>query len=417
MGSYNIADYGAVGDGNSANADINTAAFQKAIAAGGIFVPPGLFVVNDGQLVVSKPNLTIRGEATMGSNPAYGPTSTIIARGPGDTLSIKAPGCSVRGIAWAPSVPGQQTGDDAFLKISATQVSVEHLYMNSPNIGISLQEPSLVGGEFWIENVEMEGGFTGLAGIVANAGDAAVCLKHIVMDGAGSATQPKYGVLVTSCGELVMYGACDIISMGACLALVPGLNGVKNQHIVAAKINECYFDSPSGLGAVLALPQANGFISSLKFTSVWASTAANGNGAQNTNGFTIDGSLAVGSPLPPIQDVSLVNCEAKGFTGRCGIFARSVQGLKIIGSTFGANYIGIWLSTGCVGAIVKGNFSGNYVPPLVLGQSGGNAAYGINIEAAVSNIVVTENIGYGNGAGHINNQAPPFVGFLALNLP
>ena len=97
MSSFDITNYGAKGDGDIANAGVNTAAFLQAIAAGGAYVPPSAgFVVNNGQIRVGG-NVKIWGEASMGSNPQWGNTSHIIGHGPGDTLAVSGGGCLIAG--------------------------------------------------------------------------------------------------------------------------------------------------------------------------------------------------------------------------------------------------------------------------------------------------------------------------------
>ena len=121
----------------------------------------------------------------------------------------------------------------------------------------------------------MEGGFTGIAGIVVNAGNATASLRHVIMNN-WFGPQPPYGVLVTDSGEFTMSNECDIMQVGCPVALIPGLGGVLGQSVVAAKINNCYLDSPSGLGGLYVSPRANAFVSTLTLSSVWVSTASNG---------------------------------------------------------------------------------------------------------------------------------------------
>lgn len=74
---YNlVTDYGAIGDGDTANATKNTAAIQQAItdihnsgAPGIIYIPPYApaagkvagFVVNNGSITISDPNVVLQG--------------------------------------------------------------------------------------------------------------------------------------------------------------------------------------------------------------------------------------------------------------------------------------------------------------------------------------------------------------------
>jgi len=63
-----IKEFGAIGDGNAANASVNKAAFENAMAAAieysGVFVPPGHYVI-DGEITIPKNNLTIFGNAKI----------------------------------------------------------------------------------------------------------------------------------------------------------------------------------------------------------------------------------------------------------------------------------------------------------------------------------------------------------------
>lgn len=405
-----VTDFGAIGDGNVANADINTAAFLKAMAGGptgpkGIFVPasPGGFVVNNGQIVLIADHSMISGMASQGAS-FNGPTSLLIGHGPGHTLTVNGAGCVVEGLAFKPNVKGEQKGTDSYILATNTQPTLRDLYMYSPNIGITLQLPTLAEGEFWLENI-LIGGNIGYAGIVANAGDAAIYMRHIIMYGDG--TQPQYGILVTSCGELDITGGTDIINMGNCLALRPGMNGVKSQHIIAVLVSESLFDSGNGQGCVYICPETDAFVNVVKFTNVWTSTSGNNNGNNPTNGFTFDGTRAKPAlPVPAIQDVTLVNCVGKSFKGHCGVYANNVQGLSIQASTFGDNNVGIWLKN-CSEAQIIGNKCGAYSGGFFPGTNGGNTVFGIFIEATLSPFMVMMNMCYGNPQGGVHNANSP----------
>lgn len=420
---YNVMDFGAVSDGDVTKAKANAAAFNGATVAasnpsspGVVYVPSTTkgFIISNGTWKVPTNNLVIRGEASMGSNPIWGATSLIIGTGPGNTLEIGGGGCNIKNLVFKSNASGEQKGSDAFLLITNTQVSVSDLYMNSPNIGISLQLPSGANGEFWLKDIEMEGGFA-YAGIVVNVGNAAVRINHTIMNN-WFGPQPSYGILVQSAGEFIMDGGCDIMQMGNCLALVPGLGGVKNQYVSAIKISDCLFDSANGLGCVYIAPQSNGFVITARFTSVWASKNGNAAGIV-TNGFTLDGTQTVGSPQVPIQDITFVNCEGKSFTNHCGLYAKGVQALTISNCTFGDNYMGVWLANGCSDVIVTGNKVGNYAPAIQGQVNGGNADHGIFIEPSVTRFIVAENLGYGNGKGNVLSLALPGAGVIGINLP
>lgn len=408
---YDVTTYGAVADGLVTSSGINTTAFMAATAAaanpaapGAVYVPPSAkgFVVNNGAWIVSASNAVIRGEASMGSEDGS-PTSLVIGHGAGDTLTVSGSGCLVQGLMFKPLTYGEQKVADAFLKVTNTQVTIRDLSMSDPCIGISLQLPSLQEGEFWIKDVLIGGSF-GVAGIVVNAGDAAVRIGHVVMY--CDDVQPPYGICVSSCGELVINDATDVINCGNCLALVPGMGGVKSQHVIATMVSDSLFDSGNGQGCVYVGPQSDGFVLNTRFCNVWTSTPDNNRGKNPTNGFTLDGSMArpVLPNVLPIQDVTLTNCLAKSFVNHCGVYAKNVNGLGIFNSTFGACYRGIQIAPGCPGFILSGNRCGAYVPSPGSFPAG-NANYGILIEAN-DQFIVTGNLLYGNGTGGYVNLGP-----------
>lgn len=413
----NVVDYGAIGDGSVANAAVNTAAFQAAIAAGGTtYVPPSPagFVVNNDAIKISTPGAVIMGDASMGaSSPG---TSTIIGHGPGNIITVTATGCSVRGLAFKPSVAGEQKGSDAFVLVTGTQCSLRDLYMASPNTGISLQLPPAANGEFWIKDV-LIGGTIGTSVITANVGNAAVRIDHVIAYNDNGAPQPPYGIVVTAAGELTIGGGTDIIQCGTCLAIVPGLGGVKGQFVVAIFVSDSLFDSGNGTGCVYIGPMADAYVLTVRFVNAWASTPNNGNGQWPTNGFTFDGSGSKPSPqLKPIQDVCLTNCVGKAFVNHCGVYAKAVAGLSIQNCSFGGCFNGIQIGPGCSGFILSGNKCGDYVPPTIGQPTGGNAAYGILIEPN-DQFIVTGNLLYGNGKGGVINLGPVTPRqVIALNL-
>lgn len=409
-----VADFGAVGDGNPANAAINTLAFQKAIAAGNAYVPPGKFVVNNGQIKITTPNVVFRGEGSMGSSSDYNaPTSLIMGQGPGHTLSVTGPGCTIKNLVFKSS---GQSGGDACILVTGTQCTLSDMCFDSPNIGISLQLPADALGEFWIKDVLM-GDIIRVAGISANAGCATVHLNHVIMCNFGG-PQPPYGVVITSAGEFIMNNGCDIIGMGTCLAIVPGLDGTKNQYVNAVTISDSYFDSGNGLGCVYICPKNAGYVSIVRMSNVWTSTDNNNSGHNPTNGFTFDGTQSIPAlGNPAIQDISMVNCTGRSFVGHCGLYAKGVQGLGIFNSTFAGNFDGIHIAAGCSGVILIGNKCGNYTPSPV-GFPPINTAYGIVIEPTNTNepFTVAMNMCYGNGKmGLFNNNPPRPYQIVALN--
>lgn len=390
---YNVAvsPYNAVGDGVTNN----TAAFNSAIAAiqssgapGILYVPPsaGGFLVSNGSLTISSPNIILQGAGGMGSNGSGAGASTIIGSGSGDTITITGMGCAVRDLAFAQS--GAQNG--SYLKISQTgsggsqgQITVSNVHMASPYIGVTLSSPSGE-GEYWIERLLIEGNITG-GGISINVGDAAVNLRHVVMYNDSATSQPSYGIQVQSAGELIICDGTDIVQMGNCLAIVPG----QNQRVIATFVSDSLFDSGNGQGCVYIGPSGNGYVLTTRFSNVWASTGSN----ISTNGFTFIGSGST-NPYPSIQDVSLVNCVGQGFSGHDGLYATNVIGLSVTSSTFGGNYVGINIAAGMSNFVLTGNKCGNYTAP------GGNSFYGIIINAGASDhYTMIGNLLSGNGSG------------------
>ena len=413
---HNVIDYGAVGDGNPANATKNTVAFNNAIAnaansnnPGPVYVPMSTkgFVVNNGQIRINTPNVVMYGDASMGSGWPNSSTSTIIGTGTGHTLTVSGMGCNVKNLVFRQFAQGTQKGSDAFVLVQDTTCTISDLYLGSPNIGISLQLLPNVMGEFWIKDILVEG-LIGTAGVVANAGNATVHLNHVIMSNFGG-PQPPFGIKVTSCGELIIDNGCDIINCGNCLAIVPGIDGVKNQYVNAIFVSDSLFDGGDGQGTVWISPSNGGYVLTAKFTNVWASTAGNNNGTSPTNGFLFDGSHSTPAlpTLRAIQDVSLSNCVSKSFRRHCGVYATAVDALSIQGCTFGDCFNGIQIAKGCSSFVLIGNKCGNYVPPSVPNAAGGNEAYGILIEPTTLPFTAALNMCYGNGIGTILNQNPP----------
>lgn len=408
---YNVVDFGAIGDGNPANAAVNTVAFQQALSKGTVYVPVGKFVVNNGMLTLPTAGQKIYGEAQMGANPSWGAvTSTIIGKGPGHTLRLPMVGCFVQGLAFQPSVVGEQKGTDAYIQVENTQTFLRDISIQSPNIGIAVNIAEHKGGQFWVRDVLVQGTI-GYAGIACNNGGGTAHFSHVIMF--ADSPQPPYGIVVTSAGELQIDCGCDIINCGNCLALVPGLNGVPNQEVTATTVSGSLFDSGNGAGCVYVCPTNGGYILKATFTDVWASTGKN---AGNTNGFTFDGSQSKPAIFKPIQNVKLVGCTSKSFTTHCGLYARGVDALSITASTFGDNFNGIQLAAGCTNFLVSNNHCGPFVPASGGNPTPGNLAYGVYIEAGNPLGICTNNVLTGNRAGGLFNAAPGVGQIIGLNL-
>jgi hypothetical protein len=266
--------------------------------------------------------------------------------------------------------------------------------MESPNVGIALQPTSLGGGEYWIENLLIEGTIRG-GGIYVNVGAAAVYLRHVIMYHADVNNQPQYGIQVTSSGELII-SDCDIAQMGICLSIVPG----QGQYAIATYVSNSFFDN-GRTACVYVAPTGDGFVSTMRFANVWTSTGIPDNPGR-ANGFSFVGLYS--TPPPGIEfvidDVSLVNCLGQGFVGNAGLYAHTVHGLSITSSTFGGNFNGIQIAAGTQNFVLAGNMCGNYVPPPANQPNGNNTYYGIYIDPGASDhYVVVGNLLNGNTGG------------------
>lgn len=399
---YDVTSYGAINDGDPANRAINTSAFQNAInsaaaSPGPIYIPMGKgFCLNNGQLVLPAPNMKFFGEGAMGANPAWGATSSIKGFGPGDTLKVAQGGSQIYGLTF--SGEGQQ-GNDSYLRVQETQVDLHDLYMNSPNVGITIESrPGSFIGQSWLRNIEMEGTFK-TAGIDISNGGGAARLDHVLMFNGTmlpSDPQPSYGILVRSAGELVITRS-DIDNCGTNLAIVPGMDGVPNTFVNAVMISDSLFDNGNG-DQVLIRPEGSSFVHNVRFSNVWTSSINNNGGAWPGNGFTFDGSRSKPLAVLPILDVGLANCLGQCFLSHCGLYAKSVYGLSVVGSTFGGNFNGIQ-TYGTKGTLV-GNKCGHYVAPPLGTTTGGNAAFGMLLEKSAM-AVSSDNLLDGNGRGPI----------------
>jgi hypothetical protein len=417
---YDPTTYGAVGDGKTDCTNAYLAATLDASGAGGkppgpLYIPmtPKGHLIQNGRWSLPNANMKVFGDASMGSVLDWGPTSAVIGHGPGNTLTIPQGGCSVGGLAWRPN-DMQQTGQDAFIKVLGTQVTLHDMFMDGPNIGIVQSMTWPAGGQFWVENV-LIGGNIRTGGIRTSAGNSAVRLHHVRMfcnntDAQGaSLPQPAYGTLVTCAGELIV-SDCDFDNCGVNLAIVPGSEGIPNQNVSAVMISNSYFDNGNGKAQFLVRPQGNGFVQNVRICGGWTSTVNNNGGTWNTDGYHFDGTLST----PPtgvnaIEDVTLVNLIAQNHLQHVGVYAIGVSGLNLIGVTAGGNYHGVQIggqtpNTACSGLIV-GCKLGNYVtPPLAspLPFSGGNRMFGVVIQKSPAMRLSIDNCLDGNGAGPID---------------
>ncbi|HVX14821.1 MAG TPA: hypothetical protein VHC22_26765 [Pirellulales bacterium] len=406
---YNVLDYGAIGDGTTDN----TTAFINAINAiqssggpGILYVPsytPNClgYVVQNGRLTISQPNIVLQGAGSMGSNGGGVGASTILGNGSGSTFTISAMGCTVRDLAFKPGPTSSQSGSDSYLNISfltgpgGGQITVSNVHMESPFIGITLYQPPTyegrpTGGNYWIERVVMEGGFVaGGGGINANVGGAAINIRHVIMYNTnGPASQPGYGIQVTNAAELIICDGTDIDMMGSCLNIVPGTN----QAVGAVLVSDSLFDTGNGAGCVTIFPTGNGWVQVVRFSNVWTSTQIGV--SPNTSGFFFDGlNSTPPAGMKAIQDVSLVNCLGQGFNGHAGLFAAGVDALSVTSSTFSGNAFGIYIYNNMYNFILNGNKCGPF------SYGGANTSWGILINAGCDHYVISNNLLNGNGAG------------------
>ncbi len=392
MPTYDLQALGCVLDGNPANAAKNTTIFRQAIQSaksnpGPIYLGMGNgLAVTNGQLNLDAPNMVLRGEAGMGTVSDWGPTSLIRGFGPGDTLKVTQGGCRISGLCWQGDSQGPA---DSFIKITQTQVEVFDCNMDSPNIGIKVLFPFMQAGQFWARNILM-GGMIKVCGMDIGAGQAAVKLDHVRMFNGSmdpGSPQPPYGVLVKSAGEFMMLGSCDIDNCGINLAIVPGLTGVANEYVGNIVISDTDLDNGNS-DQLLIRPLGSSFIGDVALSNVRSCSINNNAGAWPGNAFTLDGSMSRPNlNVSPIMNVSMVNCFGLNALRHCGLYAKSVVGLSVVGSTFGGNFNGIQ-TYGCTGTI-SGNKCGAYVFPPLGTVTSGNTAYGVLVEK--SNMVFNPN--------------------------
>ena len=425
---------------NNTNALIN-AIGAAAMAGGGIvYIPPAPagYVVYNWNYCISElglkagiqiitPNIILMGAGGMGTavSGSFSTTglgaSTLIGYGTGDTITIGtnqggmapptvAGGCVVGDLAFEQysgqdPPPVYQGPTDSFLRIQdAGDIRVKNVHMLLPNIGITLYLTTKTGqplpdSQFWIEDLLIEGtmvagGIMPVGGISATVGNATLHLNHIVMDiyqaPYSYLTQPKYGIQINSAGETIIGGGTDIIAMGECLSIRP----TTGQIVVATYISDSLFDSgqgDNGTGCVVVAPSGTGFVLTMRFSNVWVSTGNNGLNGALTN--AANGFMFVGSSTAMVSDISLVNCLAQSFAGFAGLYAIGLQDLAVTSSTFAGNYDGIHISGGMSNFIINGNKLGSY------GLGGGNARYGIAVDAGSDFFIIVNNIGVNNGSG------------------
>ena len=227
--------------------------------------------------------------------------------------------------------------------------------------------------------------------------------------------QPSYGIRLVCSGEVVIGNGTDLVNMGNCLDVVPGIfngSGTYPDKIVGLIVSDSLFDSGTAQGCVNIHPTGNSYVSTARFSNVWASTHLNPN-PNHTNGFTFVGSGGVQQAPRAVQDVSLVNCQSKGFAGGQGLYASGVNALSVVGSTFSGNQNGIFIDANMNNFVLSANKCGNYT------VSGPNTGVGIFINSSCTGYISTGNICYGNtGGAYIPGPTSvPGSIFIGNNLP
>lgn len=399
---YNLKDRGCILDGNPAHAAANTAIFQQVEqdARGGNPGPieldmGGGLAVLDGKLSLGAPNMLLRGFGNMGSVSDWGPTSLIRGFGRGDTLKVPQGGCKITGLAWQGD---SQDGNDAFINIAGTQVTVSECLMDGPNVGILVSAPpNVLIGQVWVENVLMVGKFKH-AGIDLNNNGGAARLSHVRMFNGTmlpSDPQPNYGILVRSAGEL-MIDSCDIDNCGVNLAVVPGIDSQPDTYVQNLDIVNSDFDNGNGEGQILIRPYGTSFVLNSQLTNVWCSSVNNGGGTWPANGLTIDGTRShPRAGFPSIMNVSVSTSVFQNSVRHCGVYANAVHGLSIVNCTAGANYMG-FQTYGCLG-LISAVKAGAYVPSALGQPTGGNTIYGVLLEKSNMRFNPSDNCLDGNG--------------------
>lgn len=398
---YDVTTFGAINDGDPAHCAVNTAAIQQAFNAAAaspapVYFPLGRgFAVNNGMLKLTAPNMVIFGCGSMGTVPDWAQTSFLAGYGPGSTITVAQGGSTIKGLAFRSD---GQSGADASILITQTQVTVDDVFMDGPNRGIRVQFQDFVGGQVWLKNI-LIGGKIKSAGLDISAGGGAVLLDHIRTfngDMEAGTPQPKYGVLVRSAGELIMTKS-DICNCGTNLAIMPGIDGVANTYVQAVSISDCLFDN-GNQDQICIRPMGSSFVLNANLVNVWCSSVNNGNGTWPGNGITVDGAqshTAVG--FPAICNVTVSNSLFQNSEGHCGGYFDTVTGLSVVNCGAWNNFVG-FQTRRCTGVMAL-NKAGSYMPSALGFPQAGNKAYGILLEKSPMVFNPSDNALAGNGVG------------------
>lgn len=381
---YDVTAFGAINDGDPAHCAVNTAAIQSAFDAAvaspaPIYFPPGRgFCVNNGVLKLNNPNMVVYGCGGMGTVPDWAQTSFLAGYGAGSTISVLQGGSTIKGLGFRSD---GQSGADASILITQTQVTVDDVFMDGPNRGIRVEFGYNMPGQCWLKNI-LIGGMIKSAGLDISAGGGAVLLDHIRTfngDMEAGTPQPKYGVLVRSAGELIMTKS-DICNCGTNLAIMPGIDGVANTYVQAVSISDCLFDNGNA-DQVCIRPYGSSFVLNVNMVNVWGSSVNNGNGTWPGNGLTVDGSqshTAVG--FPSVCNVTVSNSLFQNAVNHCGIYASTVTGLSAVNCGAWNNFVGIQTYR-CTGAVSL-NKCGAYMPACLGFPQAGNANCGVLLQSS-----------------------------------
>lgn len=213
-----------------------------------------------------------------------------------------------------------------------------------------------------------------------------IVFNDLLILGPTSGTQCVSGILIVNAGDVLLNNV-STVKTGTGLNIKP--TAAKN--IQACMVSNSYFDSGTGQG-INVDPAATATVKLLKVMNTWC--------CSNGNGIVLNP-----SNTGTTTRVELVNVTASNNTGQ-GILAQAggtVTNLQIIGGSASANTNGVYIGATTSGVVIHGHTSG------AAGEFAGNSAFGINIEAAADNFVITGNKLAGNTSGAISDATTPAI--------